>query len=144
MDNAGVEKLAIIQGTSNSWFFKYTEVHRALLLKEQIDTFFDTFDVPATLEKITEVDWDLLLIYENSMKKVVDSANILEGELYPTASSVILFLDIVFEDLKLLMQSSEGPGKQFVQKLHSNLSRRFQGGYKQVAPYNCLTLLDIR
>ena len=62
MDNAGVEKLAIIQGTSNRWFFKYTEVHRALLLKEQIDTFFDTFDVPATLKKITEVDWDLLLI----------------------------------------------------------------------------------
>ena len=25
-------------------------------------------------------------------------------------------------------------------KLQSNFSRRFQGGFKQVAPYNCLTV----
>ena len=74
------------------------------------------------------------------MNRVVDSAKLLEGELYPTASSVIPFLDIVFEDLKELKQSVQGVGKQFVEKLYSNLSRRFQDGYKQVAPY----LLDIR
>ena len=45
-----------------SWFFKYTEVHRALLLREHIDVFFDTFDVPATLNKIEEEDWKLLLV----------------------------------------------------------------------------------
>ena len=47
---------------SCSWFFKYTEVHRALLLREHIDTFFDTFDIPATLDKIEEDDWQLLLV----------------------------------------------------------------------------------
>ena len=78
------------------------------------------------------------------MKRVVDSAKLLEGELYPTASSVIPFLDNVFEDLKQMKQSLQGVGKQFVEKLFSNLSRRFQDGYKQLAPYNCLTLLDIR
>ena len=78
------------------------------------------------------------------MKRVVESAKVLEGELYPTASSVIPFLDTIFEDLKLLSQSLQGAGKQFVEKLLSNLQRRFHGGYKQVAPYNCLTLLDIR
>jgi len=144
MENAGVEPLAIIQGTSNRWFFKYTEVHRALLLREHIDTFFDTFDIPATLDKIEEDDWQLLLVYENALKRVVDSAKLLEGELYPTASSVIPFLDTIFEDLKLMKQSLQGAGKQFVEKLLSNLMRRFQSGYKQLAPYNCLTLLDIR
>ena len=78
------------------------------------------------------------------MKRVVESAKVLEGELYPTASSVIPFLDTIFEDLKLLSQSLQGAGKQFVEKLLSNLQRRFHGRYKQVAPYNCLTLLDIR
>lgn len=78
------------------------------------------------------------------MKRIVDSAKVLEGELYPTASSVIPFLDTIFEDLKMMKQSLQGPGKQFVEKLLANLQRRFQGGYKQVAPYNCLTLLDIR
>lgn len=137
-------------------------MHRALLLREHIDTFFDTFDIPATLDKIEEDDWQLLLVssyfsgvlhftyllpqvYENALKRVVDSAKLLEGELYPTASSVIPFLDTIFEDLKLMKQSlQDGAGKQFVEKLLSNLMRRFQSGYKQVAPYNCLTLLDIR
>ena len=31
-----------------------------------------------------------------------------------------------------------------VEKLHSNLIRRFADGYKQVSPYNSLTLLDPR
>ena len=111
-------------------------MHRALLLREYIDTFFDTFDIPATLDKIEEDDWQLLLVssyfsgveapfylfttqvYENALKRVVDSAKLLEGELYPTASSVISFLDTIFEDLKLMKQSlQDGAGKQFVEKL---------------------------
>ena len=78
------------------------------------------------------------------MKRIVDSAKVLEGELYPTASSVIPFLDTVFEDLRRLSGSLSGMGKIFVDKLHSNLSRRFQYGYKQTSPYNILTLLDPR
>ena len=37
-------------------------MHRALLLREHIDTFSDTFDIPATLDKIEEDDWQLLLV----------------------------------------------------------------------------------
>lgn len=83
-------------------------------------------------------------VYENALKNVVEAAKILEGELYPTASSVIPFLDLIFEDLKKMIQKLSGAGKLFVEKLLSNLSRRFQDGYKQLSPYNCLTLLDPR
>ena len=78
------------------------------------------------------------------MKSIVEAAKVLEGGLYPTASSVIPFLDTVFEDLKLMCRSLQGAGKLFVDKLLTNLSRRFPFGYKQTKPYNCLTLLDIR
>ena len=37
-------------------------MHRALLLKEHIDSFFDTFGIPDTLDKIEEDDWQLLLV----------------------------------------------------------------------------------
>ena len=146
MEDAGVEPLAIIQGTSNRWFFKYAEVNRALLLKEHIDVFFDSFDVPETLDMIDEDDWELLLIYENALKDVVEAAKVLEGELYPTASSVIPFLDMIFMNLSKLIQTQtlSEDGKAFVESLHSNLSRRFTDGYKLLAPYNCLTLLDVR
>ena len=144
MVNAGVEPLAIIQGTSNKWFFKYAEVHQALLLKDTINDFFQDVEVPPTVDQFNESDWELLLVYENSMKSIVEAAKVLEGELYPTASSVIPFLDTVFEDLKLMSRSVHGAGKLFVDKLVANLSRRFPGGYKQTKPYNCLTLLDVR
>ena len=136
MVNAGNEPLAIIQGTSNRWFFKYAKVHRALLLKDTINDFFQDVDLPATVDQFNDSDWELLLVYENSMKSIVEAAKVLEGELYPTASSVIPFLDTVFEDLKIMSRSLQGAGKLFVDKLPV--------GYKQTKPYNCLTLLDIR
>ena len=43
-----------------------------------------------------------------------------------------------------MCRSLQGAGKLFVDKLLTNLSRRFSFGYKQTKPYNCLTLLDIR
>ena len=143
---AGVEPLAIIKGTSNRWFFKYVETQRALLLKDHIDVFFDTYDIPLTLEKIEDEDWHLILVYENAMKNISEAAGVLEGELYPTASCVIPFLDIIVEDLRALGMTVRGEGNIFVNTLLSNLqsARRFPGGYKQVSPYNCLTLLDIR
>ena len=68
------------------------------------------------------------------MKSIVEAAKVLEGGLYPTASSVIPFLDTVFEDLKLMCRSLQGAGKLFVDKLLTNLSRRFPFGYKQTKP----------
>ena len=80
------------------------------------------------------------------MRRLGQAAKMFEGELYPTASSVIPFLDTVFDDLKILKEKVEGAAKKYVDTLLANLqsNKRFPGGYKQVAPYNCLTLLDIR
>ena len=70
----------------------------------------------------------------------------LEGELYPTASSVIPFLDTVFADLTSMSARMHGAAKRFVDLLLTNLksSKRFPNGYKSTAPYNVLTLLDLR
>jgi len=83
------------------------------------------------------------------VKTLVKAAKILEGELYPTASSVMLFLNTVFNELSLMKRrmTEDGiGGKMFVEKLIDNLksNRRFSEGYKSKAPYNVLTLLDPR
>ena len=76
----------------------------------------------------------------------VQAAKIFEGERYPTASSVIPFLDTVFDDLETLKHKVEGGAKLFVTTVLTNLKsqRRFPDGYKNLIPYNCLTLLDVR
>ena len=87
---AGEEPLSVMKGTDNRWFFKYYETHRLLLLRDQVETWFYEYDEwPDYVDVIEDKDWDLLTVYENALKKVVDSATVLEGELYPTASSVI-------------------------------------------------------
>ena len=95
---------------------------------------------------IDEEDWNMILAYENALRPLVEASKILEGELYPTASSVIPFLDNVFEELAILSVKLVGASKHFVETLLSNLksNKRFPNGYKTLAPYNCLTLLDPR
>ena len=43
------------------WFFKYSEAHRALILREQIDAYLDQYDGDS-LEAINEDDWKLILV----------------------------------------------------------------------------------
>ena len=85
-------------------------------------------------------------MYENALKEVVEAAKLLEGEKYPSASSVIPFLDTIFDSLKSLILILEGDGKAFVEKLLYNLksNKRFPEGYKELSPYNSLTLMDLR
>ena len=85
-------------------------------------------------------------MYENSLRTLVQAGKVLEGELFPTASSVIPFLDTVFADLTSLSGKMRGVAKRFVDQLLTNLksSKRFPNGYKSIAPYNVLTLLDLR
>ena len=144
LKDAGVETLTVIQGTDNRWFYKYSEAHRALILREHIDAYFDQYD--GVLDAIDEEDWKLILVYENSLRTLVQAGKVLEGELFPTASSVIPFLDTVFADLSSLSAKMVGAAKGFVDQLLSNLksSKRFPNGYKTTAPYNVLTLLDLR
>ena len=144
---AGVTPIAIIQGTENRWFYKYSEVRRALELKETIETFFETYNIPENLSSIEEEDWAMLMVYENAMRAIVEAAKVLEGELYPTASSVIPFLDTIIEDLKKLSNKVKlGVERNYVNTLLTNLqsNQRFPDGYKCETPYNILTLLDPR
>lgn len=147
MEAAGIEPLSMIVGTDNRWFFKYSEVRRALELKDTVDSFFDCYEEIATISRIENDDWNNLLVYENSLRLVVEASKHLEGELYPTASSVIPFLDTIFDDLKKLSRDLKTvEGRKFVNNLLQNFksNRRFPDGYKSTAPYNILTLLDPR
>ena len=148
LKDAGVEQLTIIQGTTNRWFYKYAEAERALILKDHINTFLEDYEGDS-LDQFDHDEWKLILIYQNSCKTLVKAAKILEGELYPTASSVIPFLDTVFNELSLMkrrLAEDRTGGKMFVEKLSDNLKsyRRFPEGFKTKAPYNVLTLLDPR
>ena len=80
--------MTIIQGTTNRWFYKYAEAERALILKDHINTFLEDYEGDG-LDQFDPDEWKLILIYENSCKTLVKAAKVLEGELYPTASSVI-------------------------------------------------------
>ena len=148
MTNAGAQPLSIIQGTDNRWFYKYYETHRLLILRDYVETWFNEYDErPDNVKVIEDEDWDLLTVYENSLRKVIEAATVLEGELYPTASSVIPFLDKIFHDLQdFCSQLPPGEGRDFVVKLLHNLKlqNRFPKGYMDVAPYNALTALDPR
>ena len=147
MLEAGETPLAIIQGTDNRWFHKYNEVKRFLELKDTVIQFYDNFDIPDRIVRMDDDDWHLLLVYENAMRMVVEAAKVLEGELYPTASSVIPFLDTVIDDLKEMSgKEKTEDGKQYIDTLLNNLmsDNRFPDGYKNQSPFNSLTLLDPR
>ena len=82
-------------------------------LKDSINQFFEEYETPENLSRFTEDDWHMLLVYENAMRSVVDASKVLEGELYPTASSVIPFLDAVrldLEEMSTKEKSEAGPG----------------------------------
>ena len=53
-------------------------------------------------------------MYENALRTLVQAGKVLEGELYPTASSVIPFLDTVFADLATMSSNLRGTAKIFV------------------------------
>ena len=69
-----------------------------------------------------------------------------EGQTYPTASCVIPFLDQVFSELDILVQKLPVNDKPFPRGLLQVMksSKRFPNGYKTTAPFNFLTLLDVR
>ena len=147
MIRLGITPLSLIKGTDNRWFHKAAEAHRALELKEVIDVFFDEYNIPESLHKLEENDWNMLLIYDQAMEVIVEAAKILEGELYPTASSVVPFLDNIVEQLSSLKTKIKSrAGQLYVETLLRNLQseRRFPSGYKNKSPYNSLCLLDLR
>ena len=52
---------------------------------------------------LTDRDWDNIVIYVSSLKTLSDASKILEGQKYPTALSVIPYLDQIMTDLAKLV-----------------------------------------
>jgi hypothetical protein len=76
------------------WYYKLQEAARVQLLRTHIETYQLQIDVAD--DTIMDIwDWRQLAIYVKSLQALSDASDILEGESYPTASSVIPFLDQV-------------------------------------------------
>ena len=138
-----------VTGTANCFFTKFFEVERFVELREAIEIFCSTYDrLPNYVEALDFYEWDTLKVYRDSMELIVKAATILEGRDYPTASSVIPFLDTIVDDLEELERKvTDRDDKKYVQEFLANIKSEIRFGkdlYKTVSPYNCLTLLDPR
>ena len=145
IEDAGDDPLAILRGTTNRWYFKFREAERLLLLRVHVERFQEINEDPED-EPLDEDDWHNIKIYVNSIQTLSLASDLLEGESYPTASNVIPYLDTVFMELGDLARRLPPGDKDFPQKLLKNLQstlpKRFPGGYKTMAPFNCLTLTN--
>ena len=144
MLESGLDPLTIIQGTDNRWFHKYSEAHRALLLREVIDKFFDEFETPDKVSPLDDDDWKSVLVYENAMRTIVKASRVFEGAFFPTSSSVIPFLHTIFVELAEMKDKMAGVHREYVELLLTNLKKRFPQALREEMPFNCLTLLDPR
>ena len=141
------------------------ESERALTLKVHIKRLQDEYDDMKEDLILSTEDWHNIALYVRSVKTLADASRILEGRDFPTASSVIPFLDQVnlisqlLEDYQVPMQylkvsaelmslNSELPEQDrvFPSALLNSFQgpRRFPNGYTDIMPFNCLTLLDPR
>jgi hypothetical protein len=160
MEDAGEVPLAIIQGTRHRWdtllkcriralkncvpcrwYFELKEVERVLLLRAHIETYQTDIE---EVDEINDRDWNNMKIYVHTLESLSSASDILEGETYPTASSVIPFLDHVFSNLVSIADKLEGVDKAFPETVLLKLKERFPNGLKDTAPFNSLTLLDPR
>ena len=144
MLDSGMVPLTIIQGTDNRWFHKYSEAHRALLLKEVIDKFFEVHETPDKVDSLDDEDWKNVLVYENAMRTIVKASKVFEGAFFPTSSSVIPFLDTIFVELDEMKDKLKGDHQAYIELLLTNMKKRFPQALREQMPFNCLTLLDPR
>ena len=145
----GWNPLRTVKGTANRFFTKYYEVERFCELKEAIEIFCSDYEqLPEKIKPLEFFEWESLKVYRDSMELVVKASVMLEGRDYPTASSVIPFLDTIVDDLEELQQKVEDrEDKNYVKELITNIKADNRFGndlYKTLSPYNCLTLLDPR
>ena len=145
----GWDPYRTVTGTANRFFTKFFEVERFVELREAIELFCSSYDrLPIYIEALESYEWDTLKVYRDSMELIVKAATILEGRDYPTASSVIPFLDTIVEDLEELERRvNDRDDKKYVQEFISNIKGDNRFGkdlFKTISPYNCLTLLDPR
>ena len=147
MISLGEEPMTIIQGTINRWFHKVAESRRLVRLKDSVQNFFITYNLPEHVKELEELDVKHLAVYVDAMNKVVEAGTFLEGVNYPTSSSVIPYIDLISNELDCLAKKTRNEdGKAFISALQNCLAaeNRFPKGMKECAPYNCMTLLDPR
>ena len=77
------------------WYFKLEEVKRVLLQRAHVVNFQETYDDYPERLVLDAEDFLNLAIYVNSLQTLSDASTLFEGESYPTATSVIPFLDQV-------------------------------------------------
>ena len=70
-----------------------------------------------------DVEWDLLKVYRDALKEIVTVATVLEGQDYPIASSLILYLETIDAQLHKMAQSLDGEGKKLVKLLSENMKQ---------------------
>ena len=70
-------------------------MERVLLLKPHVITFQENYDGGVVDNVLLDEDFRNISIYVSSLKTVSAASDLLEGETYPTAPSVIPFLDQV-------------------------------------------------
>ena len=83
------------------WFFKWLETHRVVLLWEYVMKFQEDYDLPDSFDYLDDDDKEDLETYLACMNTVVEASKLFEGDQYPTASSIIPFLDQVNLKCKL-------------------------------------------
>ena len=72
---------------------------------------------PDVVETFSPEEIELLKTYSSALQLIVKSSAILEGEKYVTASSVIPFLDGIYEDLKKMDSGSGSEGRTYFSRL---------------------------
>ena len=116
VSHAGMSAKTTVKGTSNRFFTKYFEVKRFLELIEPINQFIEEF-TPDTVDAFSPEEIKLLETYRSALQLIVKSSVILEGEKYVTASSVIPFLDGIYEDLMKMDSGSGSEGRTYFSRL---------------------------
>ena len=144
----GLDPKRTVRGTSNRFFTKYFEVDRFVEIRSSIELFFEEYESqPDNCDPLDEEEWELLVVYKDSLKLIVKSSEILEGRDYITSSSVIPFLDTIYAEIEEMSKNTTGEGKKYLTQLLSSMKKQDRFGpdlFKTKVPYNCLTLLDVR
>ena len=141
---AGDDPLAIIKGTMNRWYYRFLEIERLILMQHHVEKFQEEYENMPNHCRIDLTDWENLKIYVTSLKSLSDASTVMEGQKYPTASSVIPFLDQVFSNLESYITKLAEDKQAFPKCLLENMKKRFPLGLKNTVPFNFLNCLDPR
>ena len=120
------------------------EIERLILLRPHVERFMDKYQKIPEHCILDSADWENINIYVTSLNTLAKASSVMEGQKYPTASTVIPYLDQVFTDLEKYTSKLHGDDQDFPKCLLKNLKSRFPSGLRTTSPYNFLNYLDPR